>query len=213
MVRLYQLMAQTYQNAPRGEARREAILRATLDVIAAHGTDGVTHRAIAAARRGAALRHHLLVLLARRAARGDTALRRARGGRALRRPRARARHPRAHPCAAGPRRSRPRWPESSTPTGRASWRCSSSRSRPRAGPRCARGATGARHPPPARRDGRPGGRLGGPPADAPIIVAAVSGLMFEQLAAPRTGLRARPPAPRARAPVRAPGGRRRPRPA
>ena len=49
MVRLYQPMAQTYQNAPRGEARREAILRATLDVIAAHGTDGVTHRAVAAA--------------------------------------------------------------------------------------------------------------------------------------------------------------------
>jgi TetR/AcrR family transcriptional regulator, regulator of biofilm formation and stress response len=37
-----------YQNAPRGEARREAILRATLSVIAAHGTDGVTHRAVAA---------------------------------------------------------------------------------------------------------------------------------------------------------------------
>lgn len=36
-----------YQNAPRGEARREAILRATLSVIAAHGTDGVTHRAVA----------------------------------------------------------------------------------------------------------------------------------------------------------------------
>jgi TetR/AcrR family transcriptional regulator, regulator of biofilm formation and stress response len=42
-------MAQTYQSAPRGEARREAILRATLGVIAAHGTDGVTHRAVAAA--------------------------------------------------------------------------------------------------------------------------------------------------------------------
>jgi DNA-binding transcriptional regulator YbjK len=42
-------MAQKYQNAPRGEARREAILQATLDVIAAHGTDGVTHRAVAAA--------------------------------------------------------------------------------------------------------------------------------------------------------------------
>lgn len=37
-----------YQKAPRGEARREAILRATLAVIAAHGTDGVTHRAVAA---------------------------------------------------------------------------------------------------------------------------------------------------------------------
>ena len=37
-----------YQEAPRGEARREAILRATLAVIAAHGTDGVTHRAVAA---------------------------------------------------------------------------------------------------------------------------------------------------------------------
>ena len=37
-----------YQKAPRGEARREAILRATLSVIAAHGTDGVTHRAVAA---------------------------------------------------------------------------------------------------------------------------------------------------------------------
>ena len=37
-----------YQRAPRGEARREAILRATLSVIAAHGTDGVTHRAVAA---------------------------------------------------------------------------------------------------------------------------------------------------------------------
>ena len=37
-----------YQDAPRGEARREAILRATLAVIAAHGTDGVTHRAVAA---------------------------------------------------------------------------------------------------------------------------------------------------------------------
>jgi TetR/AcrR family transcriptional regulator, regulator of biofilm formation and stress response len=49
VVRLYQPMAQTYQNAPRGEARREAILQATLDVIAAHGTDGVTHRAVAAA--------------------------------------------------------------------------------------------------------------------------------------------------------------------
>ena len=42
-------MAQKYQSAPRGEARREAILKATLDVIAAHGTDGVTHRAVAAA--------------------------------------------------------------------------------------------------------------------------------------------------------------------
>jgi DNA-binding transcriptional regulator YbjK len=49
MVRLYQLMAQKYQNAPRGEARREAILRATLELIAAHGTDGVTHRAVAGA--------------------------------------------------------------------------------------------------------------------------------------------------------------------
>jgi DNA-binding transcriptional regulator YbjK len=37
-----------YQDAPRGEARREAILRATLSVIAAHGTDGLTHRAVAA---------------------------------------------------------------------------------------------------------------------------------------------------------------------
>jgi DNA-binding transcriptional regulator YbjK len=37
-----------YQRAPRGEARREAIVRATLAVIAAHGTDGVTHRAVAA---------------------------------------------------------------------------------------------------------------------------------------------------------------------
>jgi TetR/AcrR family transcriptional regulator, regulator of biofilm formation and stress response len=34
--------------APKGEARREAILRATLSVIAAHGTDGLTHRAVAA---------------------------------------------------------------------------------------------------------------------------------------------------------------------
>jgi DNA-binding transcriptional regulator YbjK len=42
-------MAQTYQSAPRGEARREAILRATLELIAAHGADGVTHRAVAAA--------------------------------------------------------------------------------------------------------------------------------------------------------------------
>jgi DNA-binding transcriptional regulator YbjK len=42
-------MAQTYQRAPRGEARREALLRATLDVIAGHGADGVTHRAVAAA--------------------------------------------------------------------------------------------------------------------------------------------------------------------
>jgi TetR/AcrR family transcriptional regulator, regulator of biofilm formation and stress response len=48
MVRLSQPMAQTYQDAPRGEARREAILRSTLEVIAAHGTDGVTHRAVAA---------------------------------------------------------------------------------------------------------------------------------------------------------------------
>lgn len=38
-----------YQDAPRGEARRDAIVRATLDVVAAHGTDGVTHRAVAAA--------------------------------------------------------------------------------------------------------------------------------------------------------------------
>lgn len=37
-----------YQEAPRREARREAILRATLSVIAARGTDGVTHRAVAA---------------------------------------------------------------------------------------------------------------------------------------------------------------------
>lgn len=37
-----------YQKAPRGEARREAILKATLSVIADHGTDGVTHRAVAA---------------------------------------------------------------------------------------------------------------------------------------------------------------------
>ena len=37
-----------YQKAPRGEARREALLRATLSVIAAHGTDGVTHRDVAA---------------------------------------------------------------------------------------------------------------------------------------------------------------------
>jgi DNA-binding transcriptional regulator YbjK len=37
-----------YQEAPRGEARREAILRAALAVTAAHGTDGVTHRAVAA---------------------------------------------------------------------------------------------------------------------------------------------------------------------
>jgi DNA-binding transcriptional regulator YbjK len=42
-------MAQKYQRAPRGEARREAILRATLELIAAHGADGVTHRAVAAA--------------------------------------------------------------------------------------------------------------------------------------------------------------------
>ena len=48
MVRLYLQVAQMYQDAPRGEARRDAILRATLEVIAAHGTDGVTHRAVAA---------------------------------------------------------------------------------------------------------------------------------------------------------------------
>ncbi len=48
MVRLYLEVAQMYQDAPRGEARRDAILRATLEVIAAHGTDGVTHRAVAA---------------------------------------------------------------------------------------------------------------------------------------------------------------------
>jgi DNA-binding transcriptional regulator YbjK len=36
------------ERSPRGEARREAILRATLAVIGAHGTDAVTHRAVAA---------------------------------------------------------------------------------------------------------------------------------------------------------------------
>lgn len=35
-------------NVPRGEARREAILRATLAVIGEHGADAVTHRAVAA---------------------------------------------------------------------------------------------------------------------------------------------------------------------
>jgi DNA-binding transcriptional regulator YbjK len=48
MVLLYLRVAQMYQDSPKGEARREAILRATLAVIAAHGTDGVTHRAVAA---------------------------------------------------------------------------------------------------------------------------------------------------------------------
>lgn len=37
-----------YQDAPRGEARRDAIVRATLELVAAHGPDGVTHRAVAA---------------------------------------------------------------------------------------------------------------------------------------------------------------------
>src|SRR2546421_147818 len=36
-------------NVPKGEARREAILRATLAVIGEHGADAVTHRAVAAA--------------------------------------------------------------------------------------------------------------------------------------------------------------------
>ena len=82
-------------------------------------------------------------------------------------------------------RSQPRWPASSTPTGRASWRCSSSRSRPRAGPLCARrrnrfapltcGSPRWAPGPPARSD---------PAADAPIIVSTVTGLMFDQLAAP-----------------------------
>jgi DNA-binding transcriptional regulator YbjK len=35
-------------NVPRGEARREAILRATLAVIGEHGAGAVTHRAVAA---------------------------------------------------------------------------------------------------------------------------------------------------------------------
>jgi DNA-binding transcriptional regulator YbjK len=35
-------------NVPKGEARREAILRATLAVIGEHGADAVTHRAVAA---------------------------------------------------------------------------------------------------------------------------------------------------------------------
>jgi DNA-binding transcriptional regulator YbjK len=34
-------------NVPKGEARREAILRATLAVIGEHGADAVTHRAVA----------------------------------------------------------------------------------------------------------------------------------------------------------------------
>jgi TetR/AcrR family transcriptional regulator, regulator of biofilm formation and stress response len=34
-------------NVPRGEARREAILRATLGLIGEHGPDAVTHRAVA----------------------------------------------------------------------------------------------------------------------------------------------------------------------
>jgi DNA-binding transcriptional regulator YbjK len=38
---------QKYQTAPKGAERKQAILRATLAVIAEHGTDGVTHRAVA----------------------------------------------------------------------------------------------------------------------------------------------------------------------
>ena len=41
-------MAQKYQSSPKGAARRQAILRATVAVVAEHGTDGVTHRAVAA---------------------------------------------------------------------------------------------------------------------------------------------------------------------
>jgi DNA-binding transcriptional regulator YbjK len=41
-------VAQTYQTPPKGAARKQALLKATLAVVAEHGTDGVTHRAVAA---------------------------------------------------------------------------------------------------------------------------------------------------------------------
>jgi DNA-binding transcriptional regulator YbjK len=40
-------MAQAYQSAPRGAARREAILRAAIAVIGEQGPDALTHRAVA----------------------------------------------------------------------------------------------------------------------------------------------------------------------
>jgi DNA-binding transcriptional regulator YbjK len=40
-------MAQAYQTAPRGAARREAILRAAIAVIGDRGPDALTHRAVA----------------------------------------------------------------------------------------------------------------------------------------------------------------------
>jgi DNA-binding transcriptional regulator YbjK len=39
--------AQAYQTAPRGAARREAILRGAIAVIGEHGPDALTHRAVA----------------------------------------------------------------------------------------------------------------------------------------------------------------------
>jgi DNA-binding transcriptional regulator YbjK len=40
-------MVQAYQSAPRGAARREAILRAAISVIGEQGPDALTHRAVA----------------------------------------------------------------------------------------------------------------------------------------------------------------------
>jgi DNA-binding transcriptional regulator YbjK len=176
-----------YQDAPRGEARREAILQATLEVIAEHGTDGVTHRAVAA-QAGVPLsattywfssREDLLEETLRYAAREEV-----------------DRFERLVLDLAPRDLSAREWAEALAATVAGELRAHRARHQAlfelglEAGRRPALRPEALEVRATHLRLAELGARAGGsddPAADAPIIVAALSGLVFEELAAPSPG--------------------------